>query len=289
MITKLQLKAPPITKIEEWPGVLILRGDLIHPIVSGNKAFKLLSLVNTIQQNNIQTLVSVGGRYSNHLHALAWFGRELGVATVGYVRGFAEQSLTSTLQDCLTWGMSLHFVSHKDYQRRYENEFWQPKLEKENRPLRINEGAWSKDAIAGSERWAKFLPDDTEVVVCPVGSGTTLAGIVNATAPEVRVIGVPVYADPSGYKDLRERLFETGLSPERYELWMDAHCGGFGKVTSELQQFASRFLARTGIELDRIYTLKTFCALQNKLRSNPEFGKQKIVVLHTGGQQGNRP
>ena len=50
----------------------ILRLDKLHPIVSGNKWFKLRYYIEDAIANKATTIVSFGGPYSNHLVALAF-------------------------------------------------------------------------------------------------------------------------------------------------------------------------------------------------------------------------
>ena len=49
----------------------ILRLDLIHPVISGNKWFKLKYYLDEALTTNANKLASFGGAYSNHIVALA--------------------------------------------------------------------------------------------------------------------------------------------------------------------------------------------------------------------------
>ena len=83
--------------------------------LSGNKLFKLLPNIADAQRNAQSTIVSFGGPWSNHLHALAAAGENFGLATVGIVRGERPPILTPTLIDAQRMGMHLQFVSRKSY------------------------------------------------------------------------------------------------------------------------------------------------------------------------------
>ena len=65
----------------------ILRLDMIHPIASGNKIFKLAFFLDQVQSVNHKTLLTFGGAYSNHLAATAFAGAQLQLRTIGIVRG----------------------------------------------------------------------------------------------------------------------------------------------------------------------------------------------------------
>ena len=78
-------------------------------------------------------MLSFGGPYSNHLHALAWACNEAGLSSIGVVRGELHTSLTPTLKDCQKWGMQLIASSRKDYRAYQESltDFSQPCLASE--------------------------------------------------------------------------------------------------------------------------------------------------------------
>ena len=65
----------------------VLRLDRLHPLWGGNKVFKLLPNLHRAEALGLRRVISFGGAYSNHLHALAAWGAEHGVQTVGIVRG----------------------------------------------------------------------------------------------------------------------------------------------------------------------------------------------------------
>jgi len=283
-------ETPPLVS-SSWPGhrnISVIRGDLLHPIVSGNKLFKLLPIIQKAQKHKIQTLISVGGRYSNHLHALAWAGKSAGLETIGIVQGYEAQNLTSTLKDCLRWEMKIHFVGKVEFRSRYEDEFWQKWQADVPSSLRINEGGWSPESIKGSALWWDGIENNIDFVICAVGSGGTLAGLALSAPNGVRVIGVPVFKDPGGYRDLRVKLKEAGVDESLYTLWEGFAGKGFGSLTEEQKHFALQFSKTSGIQLDPVYTAKVFHALSLKIEKNPDLMVKKIAVLHTGGLQGCR-
>lgn len=272
----------------ECPNVVIVRGDLIHPIVSGNKLYKLEPHFKNAKNLNKSLIVSVGGRYSNHLHALAWMGNDRGIATIGFVRSYSGQSVTPTMLDCAQWGMQLKYIEPRVYDERYETSFWS-QIEKDYPDsYAIAEGGWSEDSILGSSQWWSSIPIGTNLVVTAVGSGTTLAGLLLSAPQGVKVVGVPVYRDPTGYQDLRDSLHKLGISPSQYELWPGYAGKGFGRSSAQLKQFADAFWSQTGVQLDPVYNVKSFHALHDKLLNQRAFGDLKIAILHTGGLQGLR-
>ena len=87
--------------------VVVYRDDLNHATVSGNKLHKLAPNIKLAKDRGCSRVLSFGGPYSNHLHALAWACRNAGLASIGVIRGELRESLTPTLRDCQHWGMEL--------------------------------------------------------------------------------------------------------------------------------------------------------------------------------------
>jgi len=232
--------------------------------------------------------VSVGGRYSNHLHALAWACQAVGLESVGLVLGYPAQALTPTLIDCQNWGMRLHFVDRQEYQGRYDDAFWHRWLALYPNAMRLNEGAWSPESMAGSALWWQGIAAETERVICAVGSGCTLAGLAINAPPGTQVVGVPVFRDAENYRDLHAKLASLAPPLTEYQLWTDFAGPGFGRLSPEQRNFSRAFTEESGITLDPVYTAKVFYALAAHLAMDPELGRQKIAILHTGGLQGCR-
>ena len=55
------------------------RADLVHPLASGNKIYKLMPNIEYAKANNYTELLSFGGAYSNHIHALALMAKKHGL------------------------------------------------------------------------------------------------------------------------------------------------------------------------------------------------------------------
>ena len=101
--------------------VSLLRLDRTGGLAPGNKSFKLQGNIAAAQRGGINRLVSFGGTWSNHLHALAAAAHEQGMESVGLVRG-GEQD-TAMLADARAWGMQVELLSRSDYRRRNDPEY----------------------------------------------------------------------------------------------------------------------------------------------------------------------
>ena len=102
----------------------IKRDDLLHPVISGNKWRKLKYLLEDAKHKQCEPIITMGGNWSNHLHALAFAGQSLGVKTQAFVRAHPDQALTPTLIDCQNWGMALNYVSRKEYAQLRQHKAW---------------------------------------------------------------------------------------------------------------------------------------------------------------------
>lgn len=269
-------------QIELW----LKRDDLLHPIVSGNKWRKLKYVLDHALSIGADTLVSMGGAYSNHLHALAYVGRELGLKTIGLIRGEPSSSLTPTLTDLQQWGMELRFVSRTDYRLLRQYRDWQALPGLQAKQYWIPEGGAQTLALQGVTEIVTELDINYDTLCVPCGTGTTLAGLISAAPPEVSVIGFAALIN-AGFliNDV------AAILPQQYDSWqinLDYHFGGFASTTIALMAFIEDFERQTAIELDPVYTGKMMFGLFDLITKQQIKSGQRIIAIHTGGLQGKR-
>lgn len=269
--------------VEVW----IKRDDLLHPIVSGNKWRKLKYILNDAMQHHARRVVSMGGAYSNHLHALAWLGNRLGLDTAAFVRGERPAQPNPTLTDLEAWGMQLTFVSRGDYRllRQYKQPFALPNQSVGD--YWLPEGGATQLALRGVTEIVKEIDIAYDVLLTACGTATTLAGLIGAAPAAVRLLGVSALKGGDFLQADVERML--GLSSAGRHNWailQDFHCGGFAKTTPELLGFIDQFQARHGIALDPVYTGKLMLALYRLIENGYFASGSRIVALHTGGLQG---
>ncbi|MAY41003.1 MULTISPECIES: pyridoxal-phosphate dependent enzyme [unclassified Neptuniibacter] len=293
-----QGKVSPIIPIKLQPSIkadvalYLLRLDLTDEYVSGNKWFKLKYNLNDALLLKRKSVLSFGGAFSNHIHALAWAGKKLGIKTVGVIRGEPEYASNPTLTDAARWGMELLFVSRSEYRKRNEIEFVEALKRQFDDPLIIPEGGSNHLAVKGaSEIVTKSMLDQYGFnhIVLPCGTGGTLAGVA-VSQPEVSVLGVPVLKGAEFLvSDIQELMSGARCSdPGNWSLDYSGHCGGYGKTSKELIDFIEQFHCDHNVSLDQIYTGKMMMRLF-QLIENGAFSKgSKILAIHTGGLQGLR-
>src|SRR5690606_20870639 len=101
----------------------ILRLDLLDPVLSGNKPFKLIHNLAQARAQGHTRILSFGGAWSNHIHALAEAGFRAGLEVVAVIRGDDEGVSTATLDFAVSRGVKLLKVSRTDYRRRGDADF----------------------------------------------------------------------------------------------------------------------------------------------------------------------
>ncbi|WP_434519670.1 1-aminocyclopropane-1-carboxylate deaminase/D-cysteine desulfhydrase [Pseudomonas sp. NFX1] len=267
----------------------ILRLDLIDPLISGNKWFKLRHHLAQAHEAGAPGLISLGGSHSNHLHALAAAGKRFGFATAGLLRGHAQD--TPTVRDLQTLGMHVHWLGYGGYRARHEAGFWQPWQARYPGWHCIPEGG---GGMAGAQGCGLIVAqaraqlagigwDDYSAWWLAVGTGTTLAGLVLEEAGAHDVHGaLAVPGDHGVAQNVRALVGDSG-----YRLH-DACRGGFARVDDELLGFIDACERSTGVPLEALYTGKALLALREQVEAGVFPPGTRLIVLHTGGLQGRR-
>ncbi len=261
----------------------ILRLDLIHPQISGNKWFKLKYNLHQAIENKATSILSFGGPYSNHLHALAYAGHLLNLTTIGIIRG--EEVENPTLLDCKKWGMQLHFISRSEYRNKNETEFLNEIKNKFPLSFIIPEGGNNDLGRKGTREILSGISlEKYSHISCAVGTGATFAGIVETSLAENKVLGFSAIKN-GVYIEEEIKNYSANTN---WALIHEYHFGGFAKKTNALISFMHDFKKKHGIELDFIYTGKMMFGMYDMMQKNEINEGATILVIHTGGLQGNR-
>jgi len=267
--------------------ILIKREDLNHPVVSGNKWWKLKYNLEVAEKEGQRTLLTFGGAYSNHIYASAGAAKELDLKSIGVIRGEKILPLNSTLGFAKDCGMKLHFVSREDYRKKSEEDFIENLKEKFGEFYLIPEGGSNVLAVKGCAEFAreKLSLIDFDYLCLPVGTGGTIAGIVAGLEGKKNVVGFSVLKNGHFLnEEIRKLLIE--YSEKDYEKWSiqtDYHFGGYAKKTSKLDQFIMRMKQEHNLDLDPIYTGKMAAGVFDLITKKYFPKGSTILLLHTGG------
>ncbi|KAA2242034.1 pyridoxal-phosphate dependent enzyme [Chitinophaga agrisoli] len=261
----------------------MLRLDLLHPEVSGNKWFKLQYNLEAARSAGKTRIVTFGGAFSNHIAATAAACHMAGLQSTGIIRGEAAPQLSHTLLQAQQYGMELQFISREAYRQKDTYPWGQQFPE----GYLIPEGGHNAAGVRGCEEILSQAPTHPYThIMCPVGTGTTLAGLINSALPHQQVIGIVVLKGAAYLQQEIPQLLRPHISVN-WQLYHDFHIGGYAKATPALITFMNDFYNQTRVPLDMIYTAKMVWAFRELAVQQHFPAGSRILLLHTGGLQGN--
>ncbi|MEH2419928.1 MAG: pyridoxal-phosphate dependent enzyme [Nostoc sp.] len=280
----------------------VLRLDLMHPWVNGNKWFKLKYNLLEAKEKNFTTLLTFGGAYSNHIYATAAAGNLFGFRTIGVIRGEQRLPLNPTLSFAVQQGMQLVYLNRQTYRQRNTAAVQEYLQQHFGEVFIIPEGGSNLNGVRGcTEIVGEAMPTagyayafDHICVAC--GTATTLAGIALSLHQKQRAIAFSVLKNGAflaqEIESLLTNYLASGLpapysSPASWELVCDYHFGGYGKVNDQLLLFSQQFREEYGIPLDYVYTAKMFYGVMDLLKQGFFRRNDSLMLVHTGGLQGN--
>ncbi|MEH2053815.1 1-aminocyclopropane-1-carboxylate deaminase/D-cysteine desulfhydrase [Nostoc sp.] len=300
---------PPLklntSEIARYAGVdlYVLRLDLMHPWVNGNKWFKLKYNLLEAKEKNFTTLLTFGGAYSNHIYATAAAGNLFGFRTIGVIRGEERLPLNPTLSFAVQQGMQLVYLNRETYRQRNTPALHKYLQQRFGEVFIIPEGGSNLNGVRGcTEIVNEAIAFDYICVAC--GTATTLAGIALSLHQGQKAIAFPVLKNGAflaqEIESLLTNYLASGLpapysSPASWELVCDYHFGGYAKVNNELRLFSQQFTQEYDVPLDYVYTAKMFYGVMDLLKQGffcrgvPQRGcrRHRLLLVHTGGLQGN--
>ncbi|WNC72891.1 pyridoxal-phosphate dependent enzyme [Thalassotalea psychrophila] len=269
--------------------VFIKRDDLIHPIVSGNKWRKLKYNLLSAKELGYQQILSFGGAFSNHIHALAFACSQHNLQSIGIIRGEEQYQHNFTLSWAKHWGMELEFVDRQTYKQRNNADFIEELQYQYPNAFIVPEGGSNQLALAGMSEVITELNDQIayDYLLTPVGSGGTLAGLVKADNNQHKILGVAVLKQ-QGYltEEVNTLLKDSAKSCNNWQVLNQFHRGGYGKYKAEDAARILQFSQTTGVPFEPVYSGKMILALLDLLEQGYFEAGAKIMLLHTGGLQG---
>ncbi len=297
----------PLSEILDHPGrahgirFFVKRDDLIHPEISGNKWRKLHFLLEKLKIDSTPGILTFGGAFSNHLHAVAAAGRIFGFRTVGIVRGTAADLENPTLKFCREQGMNIFRLQKKEYDLKEKSPAVAEILEKYPTFFHLPEGGATDFAVRGCAEISKEILLEVEIyfdspglnkfrppffVAVPAGTGCTAAGVLAGLGSRGEVLIFPAAHGISEEVILKHLATAEISDPQNFRVLENRRFKKFAVVPSELLDFVKKFQEKTGILLDPIYNSKMFFQLFEMLDDGFFPEKSVVVAVHTGGLQG---
>ena len=276
--------------------VSMLREDLLHPDISGNKWRKLKYNLLRAEQKQCEAILTFGGAFSNHIAATAAAGKAFGVKTVGIIRGEDADLSNSTLAYASDCGMEIHCVSRDVYKQKNESAYRHKLRQRFGNIWIVPEGGANYEGVNGCTEILTEQTRDYNIIAVSCGTGTTLAGMALSLQPHQQLLGFPAlkgkgYLRKEVFQHLKWFLMDDALAEEYLEdvQFHEAyHFGGFGKMDPTLVQFMNSFYQKHRIRLDGLYTGKMLFGLYDLVQADAFQQGDKLLVVHTGGLQGNK-
>ncbi len=267
--------------------VFVLRLDKLHAIVSGNKLFKLHYFLEKAKQQCSEGIITFGGPYSNHLVATAFASKEIGLKSIGIIRGEQPKVLSHTLQACLAYGMELKFITRHEYDQKEKSEFLAPINCSYPKYLIIPEGGYSSVGANGAAMIMDWIPENTSHICCAIGTATTFTGLLKNLNKDQQLIGFPVLKNMN---DIEKRIQFLSTLPHTnlpFQLINNYHFGGYAKKNNDLIAAMNLFYEKYQLPTDFVYTAKMMVGVIDCISKDFFKKGSNILCIHTGGLQGN--
>jgi 1-aminocyclopropane-1-carboxylate deaminase/D-cysteine desulfhydrase-like pyridoxal-dependent ACC family enzyme len=273
---------------EKQVQVAVLRLDQIHPLVSGNKFYKLKYNLQEAKNLGKKTILTFGGAFSNHIYATASAAHFAEFRSIGIIRGEDTASYNPTLVHAQKMGMQLHFVDRQSYRQKNSPEFLEDLKAQFGDFYLIPEGGTNEFAIQGTKEILGVLAFDfTHICVC-IGTGGTFAGLASSLERDQKLMGFSALKGNFIHQEITDLLVSNHIHPKgSFEIRTDFHFGGYAKHKPELIEFIQWFYKEFKIPLDPIYTGKMAFGIWDLIQKNQFPSGSKILIIHSGGLQGN--
>jgi len=267
----------------------VLRLDKLHAVVSGNKWFKLKNYLEAAILQGFTSVLSFGGAHSNHVVALAYAARRSNLNCIGIIRGEKPALPSASLTDAEHFGMEFGYLSREEYRQKDDPKLLNKIREQWGDPYIIPEGGYGVPGVRGAEEIVSGIDiSKYSHIVCAVGTGTMLAGIANMSLPGQTIVGISVM---KGNFELKKKVASMLSNPEledRITFEHNYHFGGYAQQDDKVISFMNAFYLKTGIPTDFVYTAKLMYGIEDLYRKGVIARGSQILVVHSGGLQGNR-
>ena len=296
----------PLSQLSRRLGVTVLckRDDLTGAALSGNKVRKLEFLLASTLELGFDGVITTGGQQSNHARATAVAAAQLGLESHLVLRTADPDAPPAPsgniLMDRLV-GATIRWISPEQYAERdaiMAQEAEVLTYQGRGRYDLIPEGGSNALGAWGYVRCVEELSAQLgrapATLVCAVGSGGTLAGLlagVRLMDLPYRVVGVCVCDDRAYFQQRVAGILEDmaiqfdvdlTMPADDIEVWEDYVGRGYALSTNEELALIRDMARSDGLITDPVYSGKALRGLVTEV----EGGRQlhgTVVFVHTGG------
>ena len=255
----------------------VLRLDKIHPVISGNKWFKLKYHLDNFNAGNYKGILTFGGAWSNHIVATACACYLQKIKCVGIIRGEKPLQFSASLLEAANYEMDIKFISREMYSQKNSNDFLEPIKKEFPGYYIVPEGGAGKEGEKGAGEILQYADGNNYTHIAgAVGTGTMFNGIKQVASPDQDIFGIVVL---KGWKEENKQ--------EKARLFLNYHFGGYAKYDQTLLDFMNDVFRRTNIPTDFVYTGKLAYAIFDLVKKDQFVPGSKILMIHSGGLQGN--
>lgn len=258
-------KAAVQTLAFDWQGKRyvrqLLRLDTYHPVIPGNKWFKLSGILQQwlAKGQYPSRLISTGGAHSNHIRAMADLAKALNLPLHLYIKAHRPPRHSYSLNYCLTQAET--------------NLLFKGEGEPDQHALGwIPEGGSSEAGIAGAGTIWQVVPNETASLWVAAGTGGTAAGLCAQAKAGQQVYVVSALKGEDQLTPIMKS--HAPQLPPDWTVDFNHHHGGYGKVSPELAQFVAAIHTQTGWQAETTYVAKVLWATLSH-----ELGPHDYVIV----------
>ncbi|MDQ1436427.1 MAG: D-cysteine desulfhydrase [Acidimicrobiaceae bacterium] len=277
------------------PGALFVKRDDCTGLAGGgNKARKLAYLCADAMAQGCDTLLTGGGRQSNHVRMTAAAANKLGLDCTVVISSRPPATPTGNVVLDLLLRPDIVWAGELDYyglEAVIEEEAVRLATEGK-RPYRMPIGGASTVGamgyVAAADELLGDLPDLGLVVVAD-GSGGTHAGLVAGLGDHAKVLGVDVGTRPDLDMQVPAKAAAIAEACGRpapigdVQIDRGRYGAGYGATTDECREALGLAAATEGLVLDPVYTGKAMAGLIAARREGRVAPDTRTVFVHTGG------
>lgn len=264
--------------------LFIKRIDKNNKHISGNKLYKLKYNLIQAKKEGHNSVLTFGGAFSNHIAATAYAAQENKLNSIGIIRGEEHKELNHTLNFAKSNSMKLCYLNRKEYRLKHTQDVMDYLNQKFGDFYLIPEGGTNLLGVKGAYEILDTSKDQHDFICCSVGTGGTIAGIIQKSLESQKVLGFSVLKSSN---KLMLDMTKWVDKKKNWKLILDYHFGGYAKINEELINFVYEFNNRYNIHLDIIYTAKMFYGIIDLVQKDYFPKGSSILAIHTGGLQGN--